>query len=307
LVDDNLNVLYFHGETSRYLEHARGPASLNLKNLASPGLLVELSAAIREVDSTGAPIRKTYFPAIAARASGENQLEVIPVWISGVEEHYYLVLFEAGAVKRAASRPTGWLPRLRTIGLARTQPGQSVTDADGAQLRRELEALQDFLKLTIQEHEAAKEEMKSAHEELLSMNEEYLSTNEELETAKEELQSTNEELAVTNEELRNRNNELNRANRDLKGSRDHSDAIIETIREGLLVLDSDFRVMQANHSFYECFNTRPLDTINHSLFELGNGQWNIPVLHELLEKVLPEKRVLRATKLPTISRPSANG
>ena len=176
--------------------------------------------------------------------------------------------------------------------MPRLHSAQSV-DPDTAQLRRELEALQDFLKLTIQEHEAAKEEMKSAHEELLSMNEEYLSTNEELETAKEELQSTNEELAVTNEELRNRNNELNRANRDLKGSRDHSEAIIDTIREGLLVLDSDFCVLQANHSFYECFNTRPRDTITRSLFELGNGQWDIPVLHELLEQVLPQRRVLR--------------
>ena len=293
LVDDNLDILYFHGETSRFLEHASGPASLNLKNLAPPGLLLELSAAIREVHSTFGSVRKNYFPAIAARASGENQLEVIPVRISGVEEHYYLVLFEAGAGQRDESRPTGWLRRLRTIGLPRIDPGRSVTNADSVQLRRELEALQDFLKLTIQEHEAAKEEMKSAHEELLSMNEEYLSTNEELETAKEELQSTNEELAVTNEELRNRNDELNRANRELKGSRDHSSAIIDTIREGLLVLDSDFCVMQANHSFYECFNTRPSDTIDHSLFDLGDGQWNIPLLHELLEKVLPEKRVLR--------------
>jgi two-component system, chemotaxis family, CheB/CheR fusion protein len=293
LVDDNLDILYFHGETSRFLEHARGPASLNLKNLAPPGLLLELSAAIREVHSIGGSVRKSYFPAIGARPSGENQLEVIPVRISRAEEHYYLVLFEAGAEQRDESRPTGWLSRLRTIGLPRIDPGRSVTNADSVQLRREIEALQDFLKLTIQEHEAAKEEMKSAHEELLSMNEEYLSTNEELETAKEELQSTNEELAVTNEELRNRNDELNRANRELKGSRDHSAAIIDTIREGLLVLDSDFCVMQANHSFYECFNTRPSDTIDHSLFDLGDGQWNIPLLHELLEKVLPEKRVLR--------------
>jgi two-component system, chemotaxis family, CheB/CheR fusion protein len=105
--------------------------------------------------------------------------------------------------------------------------------------------------------------------------------------------ATNEELAVTNEELRNRNDELNHANRELKSSGDHSQAIIETMREGLLVFDSDFRVMQANHSFYECFNTRPQDTIDRTLFELGDGQWSIPMLHEPLEKVLPEKRSLR--------------
>ena len=47
LIDDGLNILYFHGETSRYLEHARGPASLNLQKLARPGLLVELVPAIQ--------------------------------------------------------------------------------------------------------------------------------------------------------------------------------------------------------------------------------------------------------------------
>ena len=97
LLDGDLDILYFHGDTSRYLEHARGPASLNLKQLAPPGLLVELSAAIREVNSTGHSVRKNYFPAIAGRAPGENQIEVIPVRISAVEEKYYLVLFEAGA------------------------------------------------------------------------------------------------------------------------------------------------------------------------------------------------------------------
>jgi two-component system CheB/CheR fusion protein len=215
---------------------------------------------------------------------------VIPVKVPGIEAQYYLILFEDGSQKPIQSRFSGWVSRLRTTRLEKIPAGQS---SDNAQLRRELEALQNFLKVTIEEHETVKEEMKSAHEELLSMNEEYLSTNEELETAKEELQSTNEELAVTNEELRNRNDELNHANRELKSSRDHSEAIIETMREGLLVLDSDFRVIQANHSFYECFNTRPQDTIDRTLFELGDGQWSIPMLHELLEKVLPEKRSLR--------------
>jgi two-component system CheB/CheR fusion protein len=263
---------------------------------------MELSAAVREVQSHGDSVQKRYIPPSAGRAAGENQLEVIPVQVPGIEGQYYLILFENGTQKPIQSRSSGRLSRLRTNRLEKIPASQS---SDNAQLRRELEALQNFLKLTIEEHETVKEEMKSAHEELLSMNEEYLSTNEELETAKEELQSTNEELAVTNEELRNRNDELNHANRELKSSRDHSEAIIETMREGLLVLDSDFRVIQANHSFYECFNTRPQDTIDRTLFELGDGQWSIPMLHELLEKVLPEKRSLRVMKLPTLSQRSA--
>ena len=181
LVDENLDILYFHGETSRYLEHARGPASLNLKKLAPPSLLMELSAAVREVQSHGDSVQKRYFPPSAGRAAGESQLEVIPVQVPGIEGQYYLILFEDGAQKPIQSRSSGWLSRLRTTRLEKIPAGQS---SDNAQLRRELEALQNFLKFTIEEHETVKEEMKSAHEELLSMNEEYLSTNEELETAR---------------------------------------------------------------------------------------------------------------------------
>jgi two-component system CheB/CheR fusion protein len=56
LIDDGLNVLYLHGETSRYLEHARGAASLNLQQICRPGLLVELSPAIHEAQKSERPV-----------------------------------------------------------------------------------------------------------------------------------------------------------------------------------------------------------------------------------------------------------
>ena len=135
--------------------------------------------------------------------------------------------------------------------------------------------------------------MKSAHEEALSANEEFLSTNEELETAKEELQSANEELGVTNQELRNRNRELIDLNDELRHSRSYQDAIAETLREALLVLDGDLRIQKANHQFYETFHLRPQETLQRHLYDLGDGQWNIPGLRELLEGVLPKVRTLR--------------
>ena len=61
----------------------------------------------------------------------------------------------------------------------------------------------------------------------------------------------------------------------------------DTIREPLLVLDSDFRVVAANRAFFSQFRTTPADTIERVLFELGNGQWDIPELRRLLREVLP--------------------
>ena len=71
--------------------------------------------------------------------------------------------------------------------------------------------------------------------------------------------------------------------------RDHTlaDSILATAREPLLVLDADLRVRNASPAFYETFGVTPKDTENHSLYELGNDQWDIPELRRLLEELLP--------------------
>ncbi|HXD22369.1 MAG TPA: PAS domain-containing protein, partial [Gemmatimonadaceae bacterium] len=58
--------------------------------------------------------------------------------------------------------------------------------------------------------------------------------------------------------------------------------IIDTIREPLLVLDHDFRVMQANRAFFDTFFVGRDDTIGELLFALGDGQWDIAPLRDLL-------------------------
>ena len=67
-----------------------------------------------------------------------------------------------------------------------------------------------------------------------------------------------------------------------------AEAVVETIREPLLVLDDDLVVRVANPAFYETFRTSPDETIGVSLYELGNGQWDIPALRRLLEEIVPE-------------------
>ncbi|WP_025146555.1 PAS domain-containing sensor histidine kinase [Pedobacter jeongneungensis] len=64
-------------------------------------------------------------------------------------------------------------------------------------------------------------------------------------------------------------------------------SIIETVREGLLVLDPDFTVLSANNHFIKTFKVTTEETVGRELYALGNNQWDIPKLRELLVKILP--------------------
>jgi two-component system CheB/CheR fusion protein len=293
LIDDALNVLYFHGETSRYLEHARGAATLNLQQICRPGLLVELSPAIHEAKKSERPVLREGVPVELPGQEREVAFEVIPVKLPGLESRYFLILLGPSSAEKPEMPSAGLLVRLWSSLFGTGSPAETEKDEQIALLRRELDATRDYLQATAEEHEASKEEMKSAHEEALSANEEFLSTNEELETAKEELQSTNEELGVTNQELRNRNRELLELNDELRQSRSYQDAIVETLRESLLILDGDLRVQRANREFYKTFHLRPEETLKRHIYDLGNGQWNIPELRKLLERILPDVSTLR--------------
>ena len=72
-------------------------------------------------------------------------------------------------------------------------------------------------------------------------------------------------------------------------SRDYAQSIVDTVREPLLVLNGRFEVVSASRAFYQKFQVTPEETQGHVLYELGNNQWDIPRLHELLENVLPKK------------------
>ncbi len=78
------------------------------------------------------------------------------------------------------------------------------------------------------------------------------------------------------------------AQRKIEEEKIFAESIIATVREPLLVLNSKMIVVAANKSFYNTFNTTEAETIGKSLYNLGNGQWNIPSLKELLEKILTQ-------------------
>jgi two-component sensor histidine kinase len=69
-------------------------------------------------------------------------------------------------------------------------------------------------------------------------------------------------------------------------------SIVDTVREPVLVLDEELRVIAASRSFYSSFQVRPEDTQGRLLFTLGDGQWDIPKLRVLLEQIIPEHGVM---------------
>jgi PAS domain S-box-containing protein len=80
--------------------------------------------------------------------------------------------------------------------------------------------------------------------------------------------------------------ERRRQERSVQDVLDYCENIIATLREPFLVLDKNLRVRRANRSFYETFVVSPVDTEDEFIYDLGNRQWDIPRLRELLKEVL---------------------
>ena len=275
VINSEMEILHFRGRTSPYLEPASGRASLHLLKMAHESLTYALRTAIAQVRETGHPVKKE---AIQVQAQSSKRLvtvEVIPLKAS-TPEWYFLVLFE--------DVPLPALPILEASALS--------AESDGAkdhwikQLELELVASREELRSMIEELEAANEELQSSNEEILSSNEEFQSLNEELETSKEEIQASNEELLTINQELQ-------AINEQLQAARDYNTAIVETVREPLLILSGGLHIQRANQAFYQFFQVVPEAIEQRYLYDIGDGQWNSPQLRGLLEDVLSENRTFQ--------------
>ena len=77
-----------------------------------------------------------------------------------------------------------------------------------------------------------------------------------------------------------------KAERHVEDARSFADKIVETVREPLLVLDGELRVVRVNRAFYQTFKVTPEETGNRLLYKVGNGQWDILELRTLLEEIL---------------------
>jgi two-component system CheB/CheR fusion protein len=75
-------------------------------------------------------------------------------------------------------------------------------------------------------------------------------------------------------------------------ARELAEGIVNTVIEPLIVLDGSLQVVSASRSFYEHFQVAAEQTVGRKIYDLGNGQWNIPALRELLENILPQNQVM---------------
>lgn len=272
VINEDMDIVHFRGITGPYLEQTSGKPTHNLLLLAKHGLAFELRNLLYKAKKDKARVIKEIIPFRTDGILRTISIEILP--LPGTPEQHYLILFHE--INAVDSLPPTGRPKKAT---------KTVLDDKDLRIRQfeqELIQTREDMRAITQDQEALSEELQSANEELLSGNEELQSLNEELETGKEELQSTNEELTVVNRELSSLNEQITTA-------RDYAEGIIATIREPLLVLDKHLRVKTANLSYYNAFKVNAADTEGKLIYEIGHKDWNIPVLKELLENILPEK------------------
>jgi two-component system CheB/CheR fusion protein len=202
LINSELQVLYIHGRTGKYLEPASGDASLNLLAMARDGVRMELAAAVRTAIVQKIPVR---YEGLKVKSNGNTSivnLIVQPVTKPEAARGLLMVIFED-----VTPVPPGEVD----------VPSDPKTDQDRrlAVLERELRSKEEYLQATVEELQTSNEELRSINEEAQSANEELQSANEELETSREELQSLNEELLTVNNELQTKIEQLSQASDDM--------------------------------------------------------------------------------------------
>ena len=208
IVNQDLQVLHFHGHTSLYLTPTPGEASLNLLRLAHESLIYPLRNLLDRALEARAPVERT---AVQVEQGGETRELVLRVIPLSERTAGFLVIFEPASKADETAVAT---PEAAPLATAGARAGSSL-EIQLAHAQLEIKQMRDQLRRVIEQHEVANEELRAANEEARSSNEELQSTNEELRTAKEELQSSNEELTTVNDELKHRNDELRVVTDDL--------------------------------------------------------------------------------------------
>jgi two-component system CheB/CheR fusion protein len=254
LVDEDFNIVYFNGDTSRYLAQPSGKPTTNIIQMARPEIHFKLNVLLkRAFHERHIAMEKD----IQIRTNDhylETDIVVRPVAEGGTAENLMLVVFK--------SRPKERKPG-ETVPLPTDVP---VEEKDGRirELEQELQSTREYLQTTIEELETSNEELKSSNEELQSTNEELQNTNEELDTSREELQSTNEELRTVNSEHQQRIDELSKSYDDLNN-------LLGATEVATLFLDRDLRIRRFTPAARQIFRLidrdvgRPLDDISTNL------------------------------------------
>jgi two-component system CheB/CheR fusion protein len=266
VVNKDMEILQFRGAVSSYLEHASGKASLNILKMARPEFAFELRNAISKALETKQTVYKSGIEIKIDSVLRLMSFEVCPLKIEWDEPVLLIVFKPQELVENFIGNDTN------------QKSNATLKDLKIKKLTEELNSTRTEMIAIVETQETIYEELQAANEEIVSSNEEFQTLNEELETSKEEIEATNEELISTNQELQMRHDLLIE-------SHEYSEAIIATIHEPMLILNKNFHVISANKSFYKKFMVDKEETEGKLLFDLGNKQWNITKLREVLNDI----------------------
>ena len=272
VLNRDLEILHFRGDTSPFLTPAPGKASFHILKMAREGLLVDLRNALNEALRDGEVVVKHGLQVVREGRPFPLTVRVTP-FSDPPGNRYLLALFEETPESASAPKPT-----------SRSSDDPCPPDRllqENIRLHKELAATREYLQTMIEEREAANEELQASHEEALSTNEELQSINEELETAKEELQSTNEELTTLNEELRSRNATLAQLSNDLTN-------LLTAINIPILIVDRGLRIRRFTPTAGALLHLLPLD-IGRSLTDLRLDV-SMPDFERLILEVIDTSR-----------------
>lgn len=268
IISDDGNAVYIHGRTGRFLEPAEGKASVNIVEMARPGLKNKLAAAIRQVATHR---HEVISKGLHVAYNGDKlyvNLTVKPILEQTAMRGLMMVVFEETLT-----------PTKQETDETKPVPAKR-SDKSIEELDQELQYTKENLQTTIEELETSNEELKSTNEELQSTNEELQSTNEELETSKEELQSLNEESATVNEELQARIDELSQTNDDMKN-------LLDSTAIATIFLDTDLRIRLFTPRATEIIPLtvadagRPIKHLASTLIDLDLAEYGQRVLKDL--------------------------
>jgi two-component system CheB/CheR fusion protein len=278
LVNHDLEILQFRGNTSPFLTPAAGKASLHLMRMLREGLAVPVRAALAAAKKENVTVRKDGMPVLVDGKRTPVNVEVIPVKGNKAGEDCFLVLFQAVTSGSGA----------RAQREGRNRAAEDEASHEATRLRQELTTSREYLQSVIEQQEASYEELQSANEEVQSANEELQSINEELETAQEETQSANEELGTVNEELNTRNAELAETNNDLLN-------LLGSVQMSIIMLDRELRIRRFTPTAERMVNLlaadvgRPIGDINLNL-DLPDLE---AVVTDVIASVTPVQREVR--------------
>ncbi|MBN2120478.1 MAG: sensor domain-containing diguanylate cyclase [Candidatus Omnitrophica bacterium] len=108
------------------------------------------------------------------------------------------------------------------------------------------------------------------------------------ETFEERVECRTATERIINRQLHAEIEQRKQAEQAAQDAREYAESIVDTVREPLLVLDADLRVISASRSFYQTFKVKLVKTEKHHIYDLGNHQWDIPQLRHLLENIIPK-------------------